>query len=58
MYQDEVIREVWQNRDAYARRHNHDLHKIVTDLKTRQNKTNALLVDRRSYDKHPQAVSS
>jgi len=53
MYQDEVIVEVWKNREAYARRHGHDLHKIVADLKRRQNKTDVNLVDRRVRNRQP-----
>lgn len=36
MYKDEIIAEVWRNRDAYARRHRHDLDEIVADLRKRQ----------------------
>ena len=56
IYQDEVIAEVWKNREAYARRHGHDLHKIVADLKKRQKKTGATLVDRRARNRQPQTT--
>ena len=36
MYRDEIIAEVWRNRDAYAEQHDHDLDKIVADLQRRQ----------------------
>ena len=36
MYRDEIIAEVWRNRDAYAEQHDHDLDKIVADLRRRQ----------------------
>jgi len=46
-YQDEIIREVWQNRDAYAARHHHDLREILADLQKRQQQPFSRLVDRR-----------
>ena len=39
IYQDEIIVDVWKNREAYAGRHNHNLHEIVADLKRQQEKT-------------------
>jgi hypothetical protein len=47
MYEDEIIKEVWRNREAYAKRHGHSLRKIVADLKKRQQKPFSRLVDRR-----------
>jgi hypothetical protein len=32
MYQDEIIQEVWRNREALARRCHHNLHEIVLEL--------------------------
>ena len=29
MYQDEIIAEVWKNRDAYAAKHNNDIARIA-----------------------------
>jgi len=51
MYQDEIIREVWENRDAYTKRHNNDLHKMVQDLQRRQKKSSGRIVDRRTKTK-------
>jgi hypothetical protein len=50
-YQDEIITEVWDNRERYAARHHHDLHEIVADLHKRQQKPLSRLVDRRSQTK-------
>ena len=50
-YQDEIIAEVWRNRDAYAARHHHDLHEIVADLQKRQRTPFSRLVDRRHRTK-------
>ena len=47
MCRDEIIEEVWKNREAYAASHNHDLTKIVDDLMARQKKSGRILVDRR-----------
>lgn len=47
MYQDEIIAEVWNNRDAYAAIHHFNLKEIVADLKRRQQNPHTQLVDRR-----------
>ncbi|MCB1036786.1 MAG: hypothetical protein KDD47_23370 [Acidobacteria bacterium] len=47
MYKDEVIAEVWKNRDAYAAKHEHRLAAIVADLGQRQQRRGCVLVDRR-----------
>ena len=47
MYRDKIISEVWQNRDAYAAEHGHDLSKIVADLRQRQRRRHVKTVDRR-----------
>ena len=36
MYKDEIIEEVWRNREAYAREHHHNLDEIVADLRKRE----------------------
>jgi hypothetical protein len=46
-YEDEIIAEVWKNRDAYAARHHNNLGEIVADLQKRQQKPFSKLVDRR-----------
>jgi hypothetical protein len=48
MKHDPIIEEVWRNREALARRGNHDLHKIVLDVQRRQKTPLTELVDRRS----------
>lgn len=47
MYSDEIIEEVWKNRDEYASQHQNDLHLIIEDLKKRQKKSSSKLMDRR-----------
>jgi len=47
MYKDKIISEVWQNRDAYVKKHHHNLNEIVKDLQKRQKKHSALLIDKR-----------
>ena len=48
MYSDEIIREVWRNRDEYSAEHNCELSKIVTDLQKRQQRRPlSKLADRR-----------
>lgn len=51
MYKDEIIAEVWRNRDAYAAQHNHNLADMVADLEVRQTRRGCTLVDRRDRTK-------
>ncbi|MDX8413531.1 MAG: hypothetical protein R8J85_05530 [Mariprofundales bacterium] len=46
MYQDEVIKDVWKNRDAFASEHHYNLTKMVADLQARQKCSAHPLVDR------------
>jgi len=48
MYEDEIIAEVWRNRDAYAEKHHHNLAEMVADLQARQKRPDCTLVDRRN----------
>jgi len=48
MHKDEIIAEVWRNRDAYAEEHHHDLNEIVADLRKRQKEHPQRVVDRRA----------
>ncbi len=36
MYHDEIIEEVWKNRETLAKRCHHSLHEIVLDMQRRQ----------------------
>lgn len=47
MYSDEIIAEVWRNRDAYAARYHYSLDEMVADLRERQKRPGCKLVDRR-----------
>lgn len=51
MYQDEIIAEVWRNRDAYATEHHHSLAEMVADLRARQDRAESKLIDRRDKAK-------
>lgn len=55
MHRDEIIAEVWRNRDAYVEKHHHNLDEIVADLRKRQERSRAKLVDRRKRRKQPPA---
>jgi hypothetical protein len=48
MYTDEIIAEVWRNRDAYAKEHHNNLDEIVADLRKREKIHPNQIVDRRS----------
>ena len=50
MYQDEIIEEVWRNRETLARQSGHDLHAFVLDIQKRQTKPLSKVVDRRTRD--------
>jgi len=47
MYQDEIIIEVWRNRDSYTATHHYKLSEMVADLQVRQQESRHVLVDRR-----------
>ena len=47
MYRDEIIAEVWRNRDAYVEKHHHSLDEIVRALQDRQKTSPLKLIDRR-----------
>jgi hypothetical protein len=51
MYRDEIIAEVWKNRDSYTGKHNHSLADMVADLQARQMRPGCKLVDRRDPTK-------
>ena len=51
MHKDEIIAEVWRNRDAYAEKHHHNLAEIVADLQMRQKRKEYRLADRRDRTK-------
>ena len=53
MCRDEIIAEVWRNRDAYVERHHHSLDEILEDLRKRQKNPHSKLVDRRKRRKTP-----
>jgi len=55
MYRDEIIAEVWRNRDAYVKQHNCDLRAIIEDLRARERTPHGRLVDRRNAPQAPQA---
>ena len=48
LYKDEIIAEVWRNRDAYAKAHHNDLDKLVADLRRRQQAHPERVVNRRA----------
>jgi len=49
MYKDEIIAEVWRNRDAYARKHHYNLEEMVADLRMREKSHPDRIVDRRAH---------
>lgn len=46
MEEDEILKEVWRNRDAFAKRHNYDLDSMVRELRRMERKSPNKLVDR------------
>jgi hypothetical protein len=54
MYKDEIIAEIWRNRDAYTEKHHHDLAAMVADLQQRQQRRQCKLVDLRAQARRMQ----
>jgi len=48
MYKDEIIAEVWRNRDAYAKKYHYNLDEMVADLRTREKSHPDKIVDHRT----------
>lgn len=46
MYKDEIIAQVWANREAYVAKHSHDI-SMIKELMKRQKISTRPLVDRR-----------
>ena len=44
MYKDEIIEEVWRNRDAYAKKHHYNINEIVADLQKREKEHPAKII--------------
>ena len=42
----EILEEVWRNRDEFARRHNYDLDAIVAELREIEREPGTVVVDR------------
>jgi hypothetical protein len=51
MYKDDIIAEVWRNRDDYARKHNYNLDEMVADLRKREQSHPDRIVDRQHRTK-------
>ena len=58
MYKDDIIAEVWRNRDAYAHAHHNNLDEMVADLRKRQQSHPERVVDRRSHRRTESDTSS
>ncbi len=46
MVENEILREVWRNRDAFAKRHRYDLDAMVEELRQMERQSPNRLVDR------------
>lgn len=46
MVEDEILREVWRNRDAFAKRHHYNLDSMVEELRQMERRSSNKLVDR------------
>jgi hypothetical protein len=47
MYKDNIICDVWANRESYIDHFHHDIKEIINDLRARQKSSSRKLVDRR-----------
>ena len=55
MYKDEIISEVWENREAFSFKYSHNIRLMIKELMRRQKESGRVLVDRR---KKTQSVNS
>ncbi|MCU0913323.1 MAG: hypothetical protein MUC88_02025 [Planctomycetes bacterium] len=46
MAEEEILKEVWRNRDAFAKRHGYDLDAMVEELRRMERQSPNKLVDR------------
>ena len=46
MVEDEILKEVWRNRDAFAKRHRYNLDAMVEELRRMERQSSHKLVDR------------
>jgi hypothetical protein len=46
MVEDEILREIWRNRDAFAKRHGYNLDAMVEELRQMERQSPNKLVDR------------
>jgi hypothetical protein len=46
MMEDEILKEVWRNRDAFAKRHRYNLDAMVEELRQMERQSPHKLVDR------------
>ena len=58
MYRDEIIDEVWRNRDSYTAKHHHNLAEMVAELKRRQERPGCRIVDRRDRTRRSTRTTS
>jgi len=58
MYTDNIIKEVWRNRESYVSEHHHDMSEIMNDLMIRQKNTNRTVVNRCNIPNNRILVSS
>jgi hypothetical protein len=58
MYRDEIIDEVWKNRDSYTSKYHHNLAAMVAELQSRQERLGCQLVDRRDRTRRSTRTAS
>lgn len=51
MVEDEILKEVWRNRDAFAKRHRYNLDAMVEELRQMERQSPNKLVDRSAKSK-------
>ena len=56
VYKDDIITEVWKNRDEYVESQEHNLSKMIFDLKKREKQSTGIFVDRRNSEKEQPAI--
>ena len=47
MYQDDIIKEVWENRKRFSEKHRHNIDSMIEELIADQNASTRKIIDRR-----------
>jgi len=58
MMKNDIIEEVWRNRDEFAKQHNYNIDDMVAELQKSEQNSSSRLVDRRRLTPNKLRISS